>query len=448
MTLMKKRKSRLEALIWQDVRCEVAAVNPKLAEKIDALNPDDSFVVYKAAYPFGSFVLKDGELQLPNQAGDLFPISSSEIDYKVKENLSYTPNMPIGVVLKHAGEIFWTVGKSIIPFRLMLPGRIFSLWGMLQEPGTSAHTGSMWYITAGARSLMMLPKISDETKYKNLRKKFRIQQRRLKTLSDQWLLFKDLAHSPLFDEDWTVELLYFSKKWFDHIKSDDAAWQLLKLYLLETAWRDTAVARNQVPDGCSFSKALNSRNLRPNPYLVDTVKYLYKIARRAYPGIKVAIDDRVAPIKRFQEIFDETYGLDYAPTMLHIDYFSPKDPLNPVYYSLEFPTLPDFSPKSKKAASKLAELREIKHIQQIIEKYMLNNDLDIRTTPIYKLFSNIGCDYFHNDYDSYKEIRKTGELLELDASLKNDVEKFKKPFCHAGLFFRGCVRIGAKTDDQ
>lgn len=68
-------KGKLEKLVWKDVRKEVAKVNPAFAKLIDELNPSDKYWVAKVTYPYGSLVLDKAILMLPNEKGDIVPIT-------------------------------------------------------------------------------------------------------------------------------------------------------------------------------------------------------------------------------------------------------------------------------------------------------------------------------------------------------------------------------------
>ncbi len=174
----------MQVLTWQDVREDVLKVNPGLVEYVDEINPSKSFRIYKVRYPFGSYILKTGMLQLVNDKGKVVNALDDSISKQIQSDLIYTPNMPIGVVLNRTIELYWKLDNNIITYNLMRPGRIFSLYASLLKPGESAHDGMMWNITAGVRSLMLLPKISDASGFKRLKKEFNLTAPRPTGLHD------------------------------------------------------------------------------------------------------------------------------------------------------------------------------------------------------------------------------------------------------------------------
>ena len=53
-------------LLWQEARQFIAPLNPRLAECIDAIAPDDQFCCYRLRIPYGSHIIKQGRLCLPD----------------------------------------------------------------------------------------------------------------------------------------------------------------------------------------------------------------------------------------------------------------------------------------------------------------------------------------------------------------------------------------------
>lgn len=433
-------KKGIEVLTWDEARKDVQKVNPGLAEQIDLLNPGQEMKLFKVRYPFGSNILKLGILHLPNDKGEFVSIHDESINENVRKDLSYTPNMPIGVLLKNTVELFYLVKNIVIPWLFMKPGRIFSLWGLLQEYGTSAQNGTMWHLVAGCRSLIILPKISDALGFKRLKKEFNLTAPMPTGMLDQWETLKQLTESAEFDSPWEVELLFFTEDWYQKIKQ--GKWKNLEYFLLKSAWKDTAFLRDENVFNLVFSRALAEKNLKPNPFLYDTVKHIYTIARGGAPGFKIATEDNCAPIERLEQIFADIYQLKFAPTFVHPDYFDKTNALSPIYYSLEVPTLMDFSPKSRKAANKMNDIREIKHIQVVIEKFIQEDDMGLKNTPIYEVITKIKYEYFHSDHDILNELDNTNNLCLKDEGMQMNALKYKRPICTTSPFLRGCIRIG------
>ncbi len=439
-------KTTLTTVIWSKVRADVHKVNPGLAKEIDDIDPSEVYKLLKVCYPFGTDILKSGNLQIPNAAGELVSVHDVSIDNKIKSALTYAPTMPLGVVLNNTLEMYWEEENNIIVWKMMPPGRIFGLWGLMQEPGTSAQSFRMWKISAGSKSLIVLPKISDALNYKRLKKEFGLDAVMPNNLLDQRHLLREIIESSQFNSPWHAELLFFTAPWYKKVR--DGSWEKLELYLLKSAWKHTAYLRDEEIFNFVFSRALADKNLKPNPYLTDTVKHIYGIARGCVPGFTVATDDTAAPIRRLEQIFAEVYQHKFVPTFMHLGYFDPTNPLNPVYYSLEVPTLFDFSPKSRKAANKINDLREVKHIQTAIKKFIQENKESLENTPVYDVATKVRYNYYHSENDIFHEVENTNNLIELDENMKRSMQTYGKPICTSSPFLRGCVRIGASADKK
>lgn len=440
---MKKQKAYLKECTWKDVREDVLKVNPELAKAIDSVDPSDKHVIYKCRYPFGNNIVKDGSVCLPTATGDISEITNDTIPEHIRENLSYTPDMPAGVLLKNTCEICWKLGLPTAALRFLRPGKMFGLWATLQPLGTSSLTGKMWQITAGARSLFMLPKISDAVCYKKIQKEFNLNSHAPRNLTEHWYTFRELTNSDTFPESWNTDLIFFSKKWLQSLQ--DPAWKELKLFFLETVWHDSSFARDREVLEAAFSIAQVNKNLKPNPYLSDTVKHLYYTAAGAYTGFKVANDNTAGPVLSLQKIFVDIYGLKFRPTMVYPDFITNDNPLDPIYYSLENPTLIMFSPRSKKTSNKMNDIREIQHIMQAIKSYIIEDKLGLRNTPLYKIVNDIDYDYFHSDHDLLGDTRSTQDLEQLDINIKKETKKYPNlDFCNTSPFLRGCIKLSVK----
>jgi len=433
---------KLLELKWREIRDDVAQANPALAQEIDELDPSDEYTLFKVSYPWGHHLLEEGILNLPNEKGEIVPIHDPSLNNSLKEKLFYNQTIPLGLVLSNTLELYINADHHVIPFILMPEGRLFGLWPSLQDQQNRYNTWKMDSLVAGTKSLIMLPKISDAARFKKLKQHFKLQSRMPKGLLDQNELFLELSNHSLFPEQWSVDVVYFSKKWTEN--KTDMKWRLFREFLLSYAWRSYEYMRNQVVFNVFFSSALSGKNLNPNPYLADTVKYLYAISRHNYPGFKIGTDSRAAPIRGFRKVFSDIYGIKYVPTMVHPSYLL-DDPKEGIYYSLEAPTLMEFYPKSRKVCNKLNDLREVKHVLDNTLSYVLKHKQKAKESTLSHLLDEVSFQFFHSDFDQYDEIQQTHQTLKNDQAVKSEMKTCPdKPFCETSPFFRGCVRISRK----
>ncbi|MDO8954557.1 MAG: hypothetical protein Q7V63_06890 [Gammaproteobacteria bacterium] len=433
----------LEELSWQDVRLQVKEVNPTLAKIIDDISPSKEYGFYKVKYPFGSEILKRAMLHLPFN-DTLLPITDPRLSH-IKEKLgNYNLNSnPASLMLKNTCEIFLGLEEKTIllpSFGLISPGKLFGTWRLLSSK-KSQHPAFIWSMTAGARTLFMLPKISERSKHEKLRKEFNLTFDVPRGLISHWEIFRSLANDKSFGEEWDVEILFFHKKWFD--KPDDKNWVPFTKYLLQTAFDASEFGRNDFIWDIAISLMQQMRNIRPVPYIADTVKHLLTIGVGVVPGFSPAIDDIAGPIKRLEEIYSTIYGLAYAPIIMQPHTFVSGES-RPVYYSLSLPTITRFSPRSREESSKLSDLYEIKSLLNKYLNDLSSIDLNLKDTLIYDLPSKVQYDFFHTETEVYRGIQASSEIPVEDTLFANIPYGAKQDFPANGIFVNGCVRIKDK----
>ncbi len=432
----------IQKLCWKDIRLEVCKVNPALAAEIDQLSPEKNHALIKARYSWGSFLLDNGHFYLPDKNGGVVDINHPVIPEKLRKKLFYNNSIPLGIVLNKSIEFHMQTLDRNIPYHVMNEGDIFGLSLSLTEDKSSHYIDKINTMTAGTHSLIMLPKISDVKGYKNLKKEFRLNSSMPVGLNQSQILLEIFKKSHQSEDMWFVDVLYFTGSWIDDGKMMN--YRLFREFLFSYAWEKNSFLRDQSLFNRLFSSAINHKNLKPNLYLLDTARHLCYIAMQHYPGFKIAVDDTVAPVSLFKEIFTGIYGLKYIPTMVHPCYLESSSKSS-IYYSLEVPTIIDFSTKSKKIRNKLDDLREIKYILTNVIEYFDNNFRKSDEVFFQNIKKMISLEYFHNDEDKFGQIKLSDELIYLDKDIKKEVQNnLGKSFCKSSLFFRGCIQFFKK----
>lgn len=440
------REGTIRELKWKDVRTEVKKVNKGLFSIIEEIDPSSEYTLFKATYPFGAEILKNGMLQVPNKAGHIVPITDPTITEEVRNKLGYNNyTNPVSMILKNSAEIFMILDNHTIPlYGLIKSGKIFSTWRVL-NPNGSYSPNFLWNMSSGARSVFMLPKIAEAAGYERLRKELKIHIEKPKGLLDHWKIFRDIVNHPYFKEDWKMEILFFSRKWFD--KLNDGAWRELKFYLLERAWEGSEFFRNQFTWNLVFSLIKKERGIKPNPYIADIVKHLISIGTGSLPGFAPTLDNTACPTDRLQEIMVEIYRLvEYTPTLMIPCFLSSKTSRS-IYCSLQYPSMIEFSPTTREDATKIFEIYNTK---SLLLKYLSDIRLDkynLRGTPIYDLPEKVEYDFFHTDISDYQGIRLSNDIPIEDSSFID--ERFKNSkFSSTAPFMRGCIRIRSKDNSK
>ena len=434
----------IQKISWKDLSASVAIINPRLATVIDKINPDDSMFLYKVSYPFGATIVEDGLFYVPLASGKLVPINDSEVASEVQNNLQYAETgLPAGILLKNSYEVFIRSGENLLPVVTASPGSILALWKQLDHK-PAFHPIKIFSITAGARNLFMLPNIGEAMSHHNLKRDYNVHQQPPKHLLDQWSIFKSIAEHER--SNWRLELILFPGIWLEKAKFDPA-WHDLYLLFLEDAWLTSSYERNQIFYEFALSLAQEQRNLKPNPYLLDTTQHLLSLALGSMPGFKPATNELMGPIQLIQEAYASSYGLKkYVPTMMHPAHFNLLDPsADPVYYSLQLPTTISFSPRSRQLFSTLFDLRELRYILNIFIEEIAKNRVGLDGTIVSEIPKLVDFDFFHSKPDQHNEIHLSPAMMDGDAFLASALHKGKtSEFASNAAFLRGCVRIRRK----
>jgi hypothetical protein len=441
-------KPTLKKVYWQDIRKTVAQVNTGFAHLVDALSPDNRFPLYIAQYPYGTLIVENGKFFLPTEEGGLRPVLDKDTDPQIREDLSYAmEHIPCSMMLENSVEQFIDAGTHVTPAFMHTPGKIFGLWKEL-DIKPSFYPENLFSMSSGARSIFMIPNIGDIYYHKNLKRDFDLRLPPPKNLTDQWNVFKKITQHPNANCQWHSTILFFSKSWLHHLTTD-TAWSQLYALLLKKLWEFSSYWRNKVLYDYTFSCAQANRNLKPNPYLADSVKHLIQIALGAALGFNPKQDNVSAPIELLQKIYIESYHLKkYIPTIMAPSYFSARDPI--VYYSLQFPSTLEFSPKARKLTSTVADLSEMKHIATIYFNEILSGRLKIENTAMAKVIEEVQLTFFQSKQDRHGEVQLTDQMPLEDPKLiecnylNQHSPQQQREFSDTGTFNRGCVRITRK----
>lgn len=161
---------------WKTLAPYFKEVYPELADVINEISPPDDHSLYIAEYPYGALILDKGIFQVINERNCLVPLIHESISNSVKEDLTYTGTMPMGMVSKNSIETFFFSKKRNKPSSstLFTQKGFIALWCALEENQTY-QAGPIWNVSSGARTICMLPKITDKIGYKRLNLKYQLK---------------------------------------------------------------------------------------------------------------------------------------------------------------------------------------------------------------------------------------------------------------------------------
>jgi len=429
-----------EKITWDDIKADIKNVNPKLYSIIEKISPSTKFYLYKIKYPYAQNIIKSGKFILPNKEGEYVSIENKDITPEVKNDFKYTDfGIPCGIVLKNSYELVINISNYLLPVLVSDPGDIFALWKQL-DPTPYFHPVKLFDAISGSRTAFMLPNVSDLAFHANLRRDFGVNKTPPKELLDQFDIFKKIYQES--GTEWNCELLFFTDLWIDSIKNDPA-WRDLYLYFLESAWNSSRYERNRLFYDFAISYVQAARNLKPNPYLTDTVQHLIMLSLGTGVGYAPTTNNERGPFSLIQEAYINSYGMKkYAPTIMQPEHLRLEKNSTPIYYSLQFPTTIEFSPRSRQIATALSDLSEIKHIMDSFIDEMKKEKLNIDDTILNLLTDQIQFKYFHSKPDRFGEILLSNQIPDFDKRLQSSLANFKSPnFAQNGAFLRGCIQI-------
>jgi hypothetical protein len=442
---MKPFISEIQEVNWSTVRSLVQKAEPELADVIDDLSPDNTFTLLRVSYPFGSLILDKATLHLPASENKSFPLSHSEVPLKIKEALNYS-NLPLGCIVNNHGiEVFRELKDKLHSIAFYSSGLDLGIWEFFSPP-------TPFSISAGARSLMMLPKISDSVAHNTL-KRYNVHPHPPLSSYDQWYTFKDITASKCFSKPWHCDVVYFTSRWAEKIRNDPA-WFKFKYFLLNRAWGQTEHNRNRfLYDEMweSFFNILSSRKIKPISYVVDLFTHLIYLAQgsRTVIAYRPANGEETAgPINELLRVYLEEYKLKtYAPTLMLPSRFT-DDLEKPIYYSLQLPTYWDSAPKSRDSVSVRKDLNYLIWLMDAFERELTKGNIHITIPSINQLFDKVRFEFFHSDGNIDDRVKPSSTMPQEDKNLlylPGDKDKYgERKFADRSSFARACVRVSLK----
>lgn len=427
------KQPHIEEVKWSTIRDEVALIDSKLATIIDLTKPSNKHTFIKARYPFGAKILHEGKLHLPTEAGKVVSIDHSEVPENFRKKLDYR-FVPMGLIISKSVEVFFETDERVMPARFYGVGSIFGLW-QLFDPTPSNMVKKIWNLSAGARSVFMLPMISDSASHTRLKRDYGISSYQPKTLRDHRELFVDINNHSKNVDPWTCDVLFFTNEWITE-SDDDLTLLRLHKYWLSEAWDQSYHCRNYMTFDAArenFAKEVSKRHLKPKPHILSTIKHLMTIGEGIFPGFVPACNsEEAAPVHAIQDAYVNSYLLkQQAPILMHPYNLSKNGAYQSAYYSLALATLLDSAPNPKASSCIMADLRELKMLMDVMMNYYSE--------------SPASYEFFHAEEDRFGDISNTINMPKYDEKLLIYPPQYgERKFPHNSAFLRGCVRISLK----
>jgi len=429
---------KIDIFSWDDVKGDVEKIDPILANIINDLGVKKTYKLVKATYLYGDLIVNQGTTQIPTKDGILASVFDSDLSEDIKNKLSYQ-SIPLFLTLKNDNEVFIDTGKRAIPLNLFHQGSLLGafetidfLFGRKSNP--------RWCVSAGARTIFTLPKITDTLGLNKLRLHYNIDRDiNLQRLQDHWELFKAIATSENFEQPWQNEVLFFTDDWLGHY--NDCKWLKFYQYLYDKCWHQIqGFSLSKIEHAFlweNFAEIFAIKNQKPRPFLADHIKHILSIAMDRSPGFYPVNNQTIAPITKLQQSLIDTYGLKkYLPTIMSINSLQDAN-INTVYYSLSYPTLLEGSPINNASSTIMLDFRKIKQLFDSLKKHSKKHPLFTNS-----IIENLDLKFFHVESDQFGEITKSSCIFNEDTSFHLGTKSFPDHrLCDTSLFWRGCVKI-------
>ncbi len=436
---MKPAKPYITELTWEDCKDEIMQSCPQFAEIVEEISPNNDLPLIKVKYPFGAEIVKNGIGALPTQRGEILPITDTRLPEKMRKQLGYSL-VPLGLVTKNHVEVYKELSNTIFSI---------SFWGQGLQLGVWEYFDwtTPYSVSAGARSLYLLPKVTLSGGHKRLKRDYHVTLPPPKLMKDHWPIFKQIVNSPAFTEEWDCEIIYLTDKWLEKLESN-GPWLRLRNYLLERGWLHSEYARKKSIFDVIwqlFAKSLSERGLKPNPYVLDTLKHLAFIGTGVLPASRPANGSGSAgPIDGIQQVYLDCYGLkDYIPTIMEPANLSLLEK-NSVYYSLQSPSMLESIPQLRNLSSIIDNMRELKELTDHFLGEAFDENLRVGQTKVINIIQKLSFEFFHEATYAYgADIRPTYEMPEGDSNLLYlpPGSYGQRKFPETSAFLRGCVRV-------
>lgn len=414
----------MQRLSWKDIRTEVAAVNKDLFNIIEEINPSEQYSLYKASYSFGTKIVDKGKF--------CFDSINQELDYST---------IPLALIINKSCEVFIENKQEIISLNLLSAGQLFGLFEVLEKQTNTESKQPPWSMTAGARSIFILPKITDMNAHRRVMREYKVDSRPPQSLNEHWQIFTKIAQHADANHPWFCEILFFSGTWLFN-QQNNILWSKFNRYLYSQAWIESAYLRNKTVLNLLWeilASSLTSQNLKLKPYLMQIVKQLTAISYGFASGYQSAgKNEMVAPLAAIEDAYIKVYDLkEYLPIIMHASNLKGQTQQSTYYYSLSAETLHEGSFTSAQPPRVISRLRQIKQLMEAINTYLATN-------PLFQAYQTdeVSYRYFHIIEERDIDIKSTRDMPAFDSRIIETFHSYQdRIFPAASPFIRGSISV-------
>lgn len=397
----------VQTLSWGEARSKVTKANPSLAKIIDQLNPD----------------------------GKALRLTLATFGYG--EEIASFSNSATFLLLDKTCEGFFEFQDKPKTYGLVKAGEM-GLTGHLLDLPTPLLQSLNWKITAGARSVFMLPKISDNEFHRKIEKAYNISMRKPDEPHMQWQVFKGIAAA---NPHWTCQVLFFDEAWKKHL--NDPEWAAFHHFLLQQHHRHQPYNEQVTLLKMAMGLVQQERKVRFPLAHTEDMLYLFQLGLGMVPGFRFAHHEEALPLSLIQNTYLKYYGLkEYAPLILIPDYFNwqnKKEP--PLYASFNDTSSYYLSPRDNQTLSNAKELHLLTGSFKKLHDFILNHNFIAKTSTLYQFLHAWEVVFYHKNTEGYPRFNSIDSILVRDQGSMREWQNDCLKFPIHSSFFQGCVAI-------
>lgn len=430
---------------WGEIKPYIKHIASKYYDVLTKIGNVDDCEVIIIRYPFGSTITKRGQFLL-NLDGKLMPWRHKEVPEKIQNLLHYFwSGLPLGIVLDRGFESLIDTEQMVVSNNALLErGMTFAAWSVFEDINNQHIIPNAFTIYSGCRNLFSLPSLGDMQFGYRLAKKYGFRPIYPKTNWDQKELLDKLSTYLPDNQQWYCTVAFFTAKMVDKIRHSDAT----RASLLTGAWNYTGFMRNQYVYEFLWSDFITRRvspNLKNRTHVVENAKNILKVMLGQAPAFTPCSNDMAGPIRAFTQMIVEDYKIRYYfPIFMRVDWYKAEDP---VYYSLQHPTLHCVLPHKPTQKQALADLENIIDLIEMFKEEVEKNQLafTLENTKLLIRLKNTRLEFFHclakdnsrisNDIESvftsdirFRKLHKIYNTRQLD-------------YPKSSLFFNGMIKF-------
>src|SRR3990167_7579124 len=109
------RELNIVEISWEEVNNLLSPILPNLIKVMESVD-NDKFKFFKASYPFGTRIIKQGKCYLPLKTGESIALNDANLPELIAKHFNYDPESedPFGIIVNKNSEFYLQTGSRIM----------------------------------------------------------------------------------------------------------------------------------------------------------------------------------------------------------------------------------------------------------------------------------------------------------------------------------------------